>query len=397
MLRSGRSGRAKRKQTVRIIYPVLLAVSLMVLTRCSSSSAPALLSDGILLQAEPTVDLALPQPTVVPPTEPAADPPTSEPTVNRPSPQPTWTATILALPTRTREVTPTPTPRPTATPSPVPTITPSTGALAIPYLDLNPEEPIPYLETFRLLTYYGSPTGWGLGILGESARDDMTRDLCARALQLQALSPDRFVLPTYHMVTTVADKSPGADENYSHQVALEMLEEWIEAANENGVAAILDIQPARADLQEEFDRIKHLLHDPHVHLALDPEFIVSETQIPGDNLGQIKADQINTIQAQLNEIALEVGINRVLIIHQFVDSMVPDKDLLADFAHVELVVDADGVGGKGSKLFDYKQYALEPGFEYGGIKIFTRHDIAPLLTLEEIMALEPLPAIVIYQ
>jgi len=301
----------------------------------------------------------------------------------------------VALPTRTHTVTPTPTA--TATPSPEPTITPSTGALAIPRLDLNPEDPIPYLETFRLLTYYGSPTGWGLGILGESARDNMTRDLCAEALQLQALSPDRFVLPTYHMVTTVADKNPGPDENYSHQVGLELLEEWIEAANENGVAAILDIQPGRADIQEEFDRIKHLLRHPHVHLALDPEFIVTEEQIPSSNLGQIQADQINAIQAQLNEIALQVGINRVLIIHQFEDSMVMDKDSLTDFPHVELVIDADGVGGKGSKLFDYRQYAEESGFEYGGIKVFTRHDASPLLTLEEIMALEPPPAIVIYQ
>jgi hypothetical protein len=381
---------------VRIVHPALLAVSLLVLTHCSGNSAPALLSDGILLQAEPTVDPPLPEPTADPPTpQPTTDPPTPLPTMDPPTPQPTWTATILALPTRTREATPTPTP--TATPSPAPTITPSTGALAIPRLDLNPDEPIPYLETFRLLTYYGSPTGRGLGILGESARDDMTRDLCALALQLQALSPDRFVLPTYHMVTTVADKNPGADENYSHQVGLEMLEEWIEAANENGAAAILDIQPARADLQEEFDRIKHLLRYPHVHLALDPEFIVSEEQIPGTNLGKIQADQINAIQAQLNEIALEIGMNRVLIVHQFVDSMIPDKDLITDFAHVELVIDADGVGGKGSKLFDYKQYALEPGFEYGGIKVFTRHDLSPLLTLEEIMALEPPPAIVIYQ
>jgi hypothetical protein len=372
---------------VRIIRPALLVVSLLVLARCSDNSAPALISEGILPQVEPTVD---------PPTsELTVDPPTSEPTVGPPISMPTWTVTILALPTRTHAVTPTPTA--TATPSPAPTITPSTGVLAIPRLDLDPEEPIPYLETFRLLTYYGSPTGWGLGILGESPRADMTQDLRARALQLQALSPNRFVLPTYHMVTTVADKSPGPDENYSHQVGLELLEEWVEAANENGVGAILDIQPARADMQEEFDRIKHLLHHPHVHLALDPEFIVTGEQIPSTGLGQIQADQINAIQAQLNEIALEIGMNRVLIIHQFEDSMVMDKDQLTDFAHVELVIDADGVGGKGSKLFDYKQYAQEPGFEYGGIKVFTRHDTDPLLTLEEIMALEPPPAVVIYQ
>jgi hypothetical protein len=225
----------------------------------------------------------------------------------------------------------------------------------------------------------------------------MTRDLRARALQLQALSPDRFVLPTYHMVTTVADKHPGPDENYSHQVDAELLQEWIKAAKEYKLAVIIDIQPARADLQEEFDRIKHFLHDPHVHLALDPEFIVNEQQIPSSHLGQIRADQINAIQEQLNEIALEIGINRVLIIHQFEDSMVVDKAQLVDFLHVELVIDADGVGDKWNKLLDYRQYVEEPGFEYGGIKIFTRHDSGPLLTPKDLMGLEPPPAVVIYQ
>lgn len=267
----------------------------------------------------------------------------------------------------------------------------------MPRLNLKPGEPLPYLETFRLFSFYGSPLGWGLGILGESSREYMTLDLQAQALQLQALCPDRFVVPTYHMVTTVADNFSGADENYSHQVAIAILEDWVATANENGIAVILDIQPGLADIQEEFDRIKHLLEFPQVHLALDPEFIVGEGQIPGSHLGKIDADQINSLQAQLNEIALKIGINRVLIIHQFVDSMVENKDQIVDYPHVELVIDADGVGGKWTKLADYQQYAEEPGFDFLGIKIFTRHDPAPQLTLEELMDLAPAPALIIHQ
>ncbi len=270
-------------------------------------------------------------------------------------------------------------------------------SLAIPRLDLRPGEPIPYLETFRLLTYYGSPTGWGLGILGESSRDFMTRDLQATALRLQALSPDRFVLPAYHMVSTIADGHPGDDEGYSHQVDLEMIEDWIAAGQEAGVGAVMDIQPGFADIQAEFDRIKHLLNHPHVHLALDPEFFMSVGQIPGQHLGQINADQINDIQAQMNGIALRIGINRVLIIHQFEDVMILAKEDLFDYPYVDLVIDADGVGDQWNKLFDYKQYVEEPGFEYAGIKIFTRLDAEPLLTSEGIMALEPPPAVVILQ
>ena len=239
--------------------------------------------------------------------------------------------------------------------------------------------------------------GWGLGILGESGREYMTRDLKQLALQYQALSPDRYVLPTYHMVTTVADGYPGPDEDYNHHVALEVLDDWIQASYTYGAGAILDIQPAHADLQAEFDRIKHLLYHPHVHLALDPEFFMEEEQIPGVHLGKIHAEQINSIQAQMNQIALDIGLNRVLIIHQFEDRMLPDKEGIANYPHVELVIDADGVGGKWNKVADYNQYRDEPGFEYGGIKVFYKEDAEPLLVIEEIMALEPTPALIIYQ
>lgn len=369
----------------RIIRPMLLLGLLLVLARCSDNSGSELSIPQILIQRE---QAKVPVPASIA-TIPALPTRTTVPTRTLSPSYPTWTLSPTC--------TATPSPAPTWTPTVAPTRTPSTTTLDIPRLDLNPDEPIPYLETFRLLTYYGSPTGWGLGILGESARDLMTRNLRARALQLQALSPDRFVLPTYHMVTTVADKHPGPDENYSHQVNAELLQGWITAAKEYKLAVIIDIQPARADLQEEFDRIKHFLRDPHVHLALDPEFIVNEQQIPSSHLGQIQADQINAIQEQLNEIALEIGINRVLIIHQFEDSMVVDKAQLTDFLHVELVIDADGVGDQWNKLLDYRQYVKEPGFEYGGIKVFTRHDSGLLLTPKDLMELEPPPAVVIYQ
>ena len=367
--------------------PLSLLILLLVLSWCQGSPEPELSLPQPRAQVEPTLVLQ----TEGPPTITRK----AQATVVTWTPSPTSTLTPFPEPSNTAMVTPTPTA--TATPTPVPTITPSSSSLEMPRLDLNPDQPLPYLETFRMLAYYGSPTGWGLGILGESARDFMTRDLRARALLLQAQSLDRFVLPTYHMVTTVADRNPGSDENYNHHVDGEMLQEWVDAAKESKIAVIIDIQPARADLQEEFDRIKHFLLEPHVHLALDPEFIVSDLQIPGTHLGQIEVEQINLIQAQMNEIALEIGINRVLIIHQFEDEMVPDKDQLEDFPHVELVIDADGVGGKWSKLADYKQYVLEPGFEYAGIKIFTKHDTGEMLTTEELMGLEPPPALIIYQ
>jgi hypothetical protein len=374
-------------------------VALLALTGCR---------DGAFLLRPARQPIFTLMPTAVPvvltPTVAALDP-TPTP------PAPTATATPVATPTsapptptRTREPTATPTPTstftrtPSPTPTPEPTSTPALDVLTLPPLDLVPWQPKPYLETFRLVTFYGSPLGWGLGILGENGRDETTRNLKAAALEVQALSPDRFVVPTYHMVSTVADGHPGGDGDYSHQVSLEKLEDWVAHANENGLACILDLQLGFADLQTEFDRIKHLLYYPHVHLALDPEFIMTEEDaIPGEKLGTISIYQINLIQAQLSYIALEIGLNRVLIVHQFEDEMLPNKDQLYDFPYVELVIDADGYGGKWTKVKDYQQYVGELGFEYGGIKIFLREDTPPLLTLEEVFWLDPLPAVIIYQ
>jgi hypothetical protein len=63
---------------------------------------------------------------------------------------------------------------------------------------------------------------------------------------------------------------------------------------------------------------------------------------------------------------------------------------------VELVFDADGFGSPRAKIGDYDQYAAEPGFEFGGMKLFFNWDV-PVMSPAEVMALEPQPAIIVYQ
>ncbi len=332
----------------------------------------------------PTAHLALFQPTNTPTPEPTLTP-SPIPTVT-PSSTPTDTATpIPPTPTATETLPPGVTPSPTLPPTPTP-----------PVLNLIAGQPQPYLEQFRLVTYYGVPTGPELGILGGAPRPTMLQELRAITAQYQALSPDHFALPTYHIIVTIADPFPGDFNNYSHWLNNDILKEWVQSAAETDVAVILDIQPGYASINYEMNRIKEFLYLPHVHLALDPEFIMEDGEIPGQNIGQIYGSQINEAQAFLNDIALETGLNKVLIIHQFEPRMVRNKEQIVDFPHVELVFDADGFGGPGAKIGDYNQYAAEPGFEYGGFKLFFGWDF-PLLTPGEVMALEPPPAIIIYQ
>lgn len=265
----------------------------------------------------------------------------------------------------------------------------------MPQLELTPGQPQSYLSRFRLVTYYGSPLGRGLGILGNQDRSQTLRLLRRDVALYQALSNDRLVLPGYHMVTTVANAYP---PDYRHQVELGVIEEWVASAKANGVVVVLDIQPGRANIMDEFRRIRYLLYESHVHLAIDPEFVMDEGQVPGVNLGRLRAEQINEVQANMNGIGYEIGLNRILIIHQFADRMLPDKDQIQQYPFVELVIDGDGFGSPHVKITNYNQYANEPGFEFGGIKLFPRNGDDPVMSPEYVMsALFPQPVIIIYQ
>lgn len=321
--------------------------------------------------------------TPIPPTVAAPATVTPLPTITA---SPTQTATATATATETA----TPTPEATTTPEPPPRI-------PLPDLNLVPGSPQPYLSRFTLVSYYGTPQGPSLGILGAQPR--YYTNFALRNLREEYrpyVSSEKFIIPTYHIITTVADAWPGQDENFNHWLDWGIIQDWIAAADEQGFAVVVDIQPGRADLMEEFERVWGLLYNPHVHLAIDPEFLMYSDEVPGQQLGQISAEQINAVQARMNAVGFEIGLNRVLIIHQFEDEMILNKEQIQNFPFVELVIDADGFGPAGTKIRDYNQYAVEPGFEYGGFKLFYDWD-SPVMTPDQVMDLSPEPAVVIYQ
>jgi len=346
-------------------------------------------------------------PTLVP-TLPPVPTPTASPTAT-----PTATPVPTSTPTPTPTDTPTPTPTPTDTPTPTPTASPTSESTTFlspistqeggaseftpaPDCAAGPAPPPAAIGGQRLVAYYGTPLGPGLGILG---RHDMPATLELLSEQAQAyreLDPCTEVVLVFHMVTTIADASPGEDGDYNHRVPHETILPWINGIAAVGGISVLDLQLGRGDLDTELSLIEPLLRLPTVHLAVDPEFIVGEEEIPGTNLGQIDGETINHVQAWLNAIAEQVGEQKILVIHQFNDRMMENKDAIQDYPLVNLVWDADGFGGAGAKIGDYNQYRGEPGFEYGGLKIFYNYDV-PVMTPAQVMALDPPPAYILYQ
>jgi hypothetical protein len=159
----------------------------------------------------------------------------------------------------------------------------------------------------------------------------------------------------------------------------------------------LDLQFGRSTVQEELAPWIQLLTQPHVHLALDPEFDMWGSQVPGVQLGHMTAAEINYAQEILSYIVEENGLpNKVLILHQFAASMLPDKGGIGSYPQVDIVTDMDGFGSPALKLKHYEWYVADELIEHAGMKLFFDQD-DPLLQPAEVMSLNPVPDVIIYQ
>lgn len=272
------------------------------------------------------------------------------------------------------------------------------GSPASPAAELARPAPSPgsILANRRLLTYYGNPYDARMGILGALSKKDLVAALNRRAAMYASLS-DKPVQPAIHFIVTVAQADPGPDGKYRARMPVSLVQEYADLAAQNGMLMFLDIQVGHSTVQEELVPWIPLLSQPHVHLALDPEFDMWAGQLPGVQLGHMTADEINYAQQVLTNIVRENGLpNKVLIVHQFAASMLPDKGNIMSYPSVELVTDMDGFGSQSLKLKHYQWYVEDELIEYAGIKLFFNQD-TPLFTPEQIMSLDLVPDVIIYQ
>lgn len=260
------------------------------------------------------------------------------------------------------------------------------------------------------LTYYGRPAVPVMGILGEHDIEELTALLKREAAAYDAANGDELgVLPAYHLVYGMATKAPNNDG--SHLVFLEdsTVEAYIVRAEEEGFAVILDIQIGALTPAESLAYGLPWLDYANVHLALDPEFAMAHAgQVwPGDPIGYVTAAQINEAQALMQEYLAENAIagQRVLLVHQFLDSMIENKaDLDWEFPDIVLTLSADGWGGPWGKISKYNSF-MDAQTRFTAFKLFYRWD-EPLMTPSEALGvdgygeqgfIEVTPNLVIYQ
>lgn len=315
-------------------------------------------------------------------------------------------AVLLVLPGCARRVSPAAAPAPASptrtiassaapsTPNPTPTPTPTAVVKPPPAAQL-PLGGRAILGHYRVVAYYGGPNGPALGALGDAPPEQMAAVVADRA---RAYAPYGLpVQPAMELITTVAQASPGADGRYSKAIPLATVRHYLTVARAHRMLLILDFQPGRGEFLPQVEQFARVLADPNVSVALDPEWKMGPDQVPATVIGSSQASSINAVGAYLSRlIARDRLPDKLLMVHQFTRAMLPDRDRIAHYPGVELVLHADGFGTAAEKLATWRRLAFPGRPDGAGFKLFLTQD-SGLMTPSAVMRLVPRPDVITYQ
>ncbi len=339
-------------------YGLMMMVIVALLVACGGGAATA-----IPTEAPPPTEAPIPEPTAI------SISPTSPPTT---APAPS----VASVPPATVPPVATPVAQPSATKTPV-----STSPLA----------------THRVVTYYGHPADKRMGILGEMDPQLMVQKLKEQTAAYTAADPSRPGLCAIELIASVAQGSPGPEGLYIARTSDKTIESFAQLAESNGCLLILDIQMGYDTIQNDVTPLLPYLQRPYVHLAIDPEFHVQPGKIPGEHYGSVSAAEVTWAMQTLGDLVRANNLpDKIVILHQFRDDMLPDKAKIKPMPNIDLVLMMDGWGLPGAKVANYNAFVRDELIQYGGLKLFYRQD-DPIMTPQEVIQLDPTPLVVIYQ
>jgi hypothetical protein len=252
------------------------------------------------------------------------------------------------------------------------------------------------LDDGLLVTWYGNPHVARMGALGQATGEARAGALRRQMAEYSDLT-DREILGAYHLVAVVAQPEPGPDGMYRRREFTSVVDELLDEAKTHGFKLILDLQPGRSPSVDEAEHFRGYLEDPDVHLALDPEFVMTAGRVPGQVIGSLRAAEINPVIDMLESIVRAGNLpNKILILHQFTLGMLPDKEAIRTSPYVDLVLMMDGIGSPALKRDSYRAVMRQRQLDYAGFKIFYEQDTSPM-SPSEVFALSPKPIVITYQ
>ena len=106
---------------------------------------------------------------------------------------------------------------------------------------------------------------------------------------------------------------------------------------------------------------------------------------------------MNDVLRYLSALVEENGLpDKILMVHQFTGRMLHNRDAIERHSGVELSIDMDGIGSPRAKLNGYRLYAMTEPSQRPAFKLFFIQD-RPVMTPEEVQALDRVPDVIIYQ
>jgi hypothetical protein len=247
----------------------------------------------------------------------------------------------------------------------------------------------------RIVAYYGAPQNVELGALGIGTPDEAGKKLLAQMRQYRR--GGRTLLPAMELIAVVAAGSAQQDGSYSYKQSYAVVKKYLAAARKIKAVLILDIQPGHADFLPLVKHFGRFLREPDVMVALDPEWHTPGA-VPGTVIGSTDAKTVNAVSRYLRKVVRKYRLpDKMLLIHQFTDSMIRNKQQLKPAHGVPLVLNVDGFGGQEVKIAKYHDFT-NPRVRHvhAGFKLFYKEDTNTMAP-SQVLQLRPRPDVVIYE
>ncbi len=260
-----------------------------------------------------------------------------------------------------------------------------------------PAVPASLLAGNQVIVFYGSPGQAGMGILGVFPPEESAQRVKAEAAVYDSLNGDRGAVPALDLIYATVQAEPTSNGLYLRYLNDDVVRQYLDLAERYDTQLILDLQIGRGNVAEEVRKIEPYLHNPRVHVAIDPEYAVGPGGVPLQTPGRISGADINEAQAYLSDLIARDGLPpKMLIIHQYLEDTVTDGEATQVVPNVDLVLNMDAFGDRREKQEKYQMFSARPYAEHRSFNIFLRYD-DHVLSEEEALALHPPPDVIFYQ
>jgi hypothetical protein len=280
-----------------------------------------------------------------------------------------------------------------ASPSTTPSTTPSARPQAATPPAQLPLGGTKLFPAYRVVAYYGTPGTAVLGVLGEGPPDRMLPKLRSAA---RGFAGGRKVQVAYELIATVAQAKPGSDGDYSQMIDEAGIQRYVDQARRNKVLVILDLQPGRGSFLPQAKRLEKFLVQPHVGLALDPEWRMPAGKVPGRTIGRVSAAEVNSVSGYVSGLVAKHRLpEKLFVLHQFRSSMLPDVHRIQKRPGLAMVQHIDGFGTRSEKDATWARLRRPQQFHLG-YKLFYDEDVKRYQA-KDVLKFKPVPDLISFQ